>query len=251
MTNKKIVLLRHGQSIWNLENRFTGWTDVDLTAQGISEAKEAGKLLKKEGFQFEIAYTSYLKRAIKTLNFLLEEMNLDWLPVYKNWHLNEKHYGALQGLNKQQTAQKYGEEQVKIWRRSYNVSPPALLPDDPRAPSLDPRYWGIPTHLLPLTESLKDTVKRVIPFWQTEIVSKLRSQDQLLIVAHGNSLRAILKHVKQISDEQIVHLNLPTGIPYVLELDSQGNLQKDYFLGKEAEIKEKIKLVENQGKSTL
>lgn len=250
MTNKKIILLRHGQSTWNLENRFTGWTDVDLTDLGIQEAKEAGRLLKKEGFRFELAYTSFLKRAIKTLNFVLEEMNLDWVPVYKNWRLNEKHYGALQGLNKQQTAQKYGEEQVKIWRRSYDVRPPALQLDDPRAPSQDPRYWGIEPQHLPLTESLKDTVKRIVPYWQTEILPKLKTQDQLLIVAHGNSLRGILKHVKQISDTEIIHLNLPTAIPYVLEFSPQGKFQQDYFLGNIAEIEKKMKLVEKQGKAS-
>lgn len=248
--NKKIVLLRHGQSTWNLENRFTGWTDVDLTAQGTEEARQAGKILKDEGFLFNITYTSYLKRAIKTLNSVLEQMNLDWLPVHKSWRLNEKHYGALQGLNKQETAQKYGEEQVRKWRRSYTIRPPALQPDDPRAPTRDPRYWAVSPSLLPLTESLQDTVARIVPYWQAEIFPKLQSADQLLIVAHGNSLRGIIKHLKQMTDEEIIRFNLPTAVPYVLEFDEQGKLQKDYFLGNTAEIEQKIKMVENQGKAS-
>ena len=198
---KRIVLLRHGQSQWNLENRFTGWTDVDLTPLGVQEARRAGELLKKAGFYFDAAYTSYLKRAVKTLNEVLAVLDQDWLPVEKDWRLNEKHYGALQGLNKAETAAKYGEEQVKIWRRSYDVRPPALDPDDPRAPQNDKRYENIPPAYLPLTESLKDTVERLMPYWEEVIFPRLAEADEILVAAHGNSLRGIVKYLKNLSIE--------------------------------------------------
>lgn len=245
---KKIVLLRHGQSIWNLENRFTGWTDVDLSLQGAQEAQRAGVLLKEEGFHVDLAYTSFLKRAIKTLNIVLDTLEQDWIPVLKTWRLNERHYGALQGLNKTETAQKYGEKQVNDWRRSYRIRPPALQPDDPRAPTLDPRYWQVPPAQLPLAESLQDTVKRILPYWEAEIFQRLKQTNQLLVVAHGNSLRGIVKHVKQLSEEEIIGFNLPTGIPYVLEFHPNGTLYRDYFLGDPIEIHRQMEAVANQGK---
>ncbi|MEG1586848.1 MAG: 2,3-diphosphoglycerate-dependent phosphoglycerate mutase [Bacteroidales bacterium] len=245
---KKIVLLRHGESIWNKENRFTGWTDVDLSEQGISEAKQAGELLIQNGFIFNRAYTSFLKRAIKTLDIVLDRMNMDWLPVEKSWRLNEKHYGALQGLNKAETAKKYGEKQVLLWRRSYTVAPPELAFDDPRNPRFDIRYRIIPDKELPLTESLQDTVERAMPYWRDTIYPSVKNNDQVLVVAHGNSLRAIVKHLKHISDEEIVHLNIPTGIPYVFEFDDNNNLIKDYYLGDPEELRRKMENVQNQGK---
>ncbi len=245
---KKLVLLRHGESTWNKENRFTGWTDVDLTEKGIEEAIKAGDLLKEKGFVFEKAYTSYLKRAIKTLNVALDRMDLDWIPVEKTWRLNEKHYGALQGLNKSETAEKYGEEQVKIWRRSYDVAPPALREDDPRNPRLDIRYMGIQGEHLPLTEALKDTVERILPYWKEVIAPTLQHFGQILIVAHGNSLRGIIKYLKNISEEEIVKLNLPTAVPYVFEFDDALNLKQDYFLGDPEEIRKMMEAVANQGK---
>lgn len=245
---KKIVLLRHGESIWNQENRFTGWTDVDLTEKGVAEACRAGDLLKKEGFLFDKAYTSYLKRAVKTLNVVLDRMDLDWIPVAKNWRLNEKHYGALQGLNKSETAREYGEEQVLIWRRSYDIAPPPLGEDDPRNPRFDIRYREVPASDLPRTESLKDTVERILPYWKDTIFPSLEKAGQLLIAAHGNSLRGIIKYLKHISDEAIVHLNLPTAVPYVFEFDDRLNLVKDYFLGDPDEIKKLMDAVANQGK---
>ncbi len=244
---KKIVLLRHGQSQWNSENRFTGWTDVDLTEQGLFEARRAGELLQKAGFYFDKAYTSYLKRAVKTLNIVLDVLNQDSLEVEKTWRLNEKHYGALQGLNKAETAAKYGEEQVKIWRRSYTVRPPALGIKDPRAPQKDRRYATIPPAYLPLTESLQDTVNRILPYWNGVIFPQLATQRQVLIAAHGNSLRGIVKYIKQISDEDIVELNLPTGVPYVFEFSDELEFQKDYFLGNPEEIKKQMEAVANQG----
>jgi 2,3-bisphosphoglycerate-dependent phosphoglycerate mutase len=245
---KKLVLLRHGESEWNKENRFTGWTDVDLSERGIKEATEAGKVLKENGFDFRLAYTSYLKRAIKTLNFVLEEMDLLWIQVEKSWRLNEKHYGNLQGLNKAETAAKYGDAQVLVWRRSYDIPPVELAADDPRNPRLDPRYASIGNEA-PVTESLKDTVNRMVPYWESEIRESLRTQDQVLVAAHGNSLRAVIKHVKGISDEDIVSLNLPTGIPYVFEFDDELNFVKDYFLGDPEVIKKLMDEVANQGKS--
>jgi len=245
---KKLVLLRHGESEWNKENRFTGWTDVDLSERGIKEATDAGKVLKENGFDFRLAYTSYLKRAIKTLNLVLEEMDLMWIQVNKSWRLNEKHYGNLQGLNKAETAAKYGDAQVLIWRRSYDIPPAELAPDDPRNPRLDPRYAAIGNEA-PVTESLKDTVNRMVPYWENEIRESLRTHDQILVAAHGNSLRAVIKHVKGISDEDIVSLNLPTGIPYVFEFDDDLNFVKDYFLGDPEVIKKLMDEVANQGKS--
>lgn len=244
---KKIVLLRHGQSTWNLENRFTGWTDVPLTPQGEAEARQAGQLLRQQGLVFGQAFTSYLSRAVKTLDLVLEELNQLWVPVEKSWRLNEKHYGALQGLNKSQTAAQYGEEQVKIWRRSYDVPAPPLPADDPRCPSQDIRYRSVPPQLLPRTESLKDTVQRLLPYWTETIFPQLHTQDQLLVVAHGNSLRGIVKHLKHLSDAQIVSLNLPTGAPYVFEFDEHLTLQKDYFLGDPEEIARRMAAVAAQG----
>lgn len=246
---KKLVLLRHGESTWNKENRFTGWTDVDLSERGINEAKEAGKVLKENGFSFDIAYTSFLKRAIKTLNIALEEMDLMWIPVEKSWRLNEKHYGNLQGLNKAETAEKYGDEQVLVWRRSYDVPPAPLADNDERNPRNDPRYRNENPELIPLTESLKETVERMVPYWENDIRESLKTHDQVLVAAHGNSLRAVIKYLKNISDQDIVSLNLPTGIPYVFEFDDQLNLQKDYFLGDPEVIKKLMEEVANQAKS--
>src|SRR5690554_6414705 len=247
---KKVVLIRHGESAWNKENRFTGWTDVDLTEKGVAEAHKAGQYLKKEGFRFEKAYTSYLKRAVKTLNVVLDEMDLDWIPVEKTWRLNEKHYGMLQGLNKAETAAKYGDEQVLIWRRSYYVPPTPLEKEDPRSPFQDPHYKGVDAKDLPLTEALKDTVERILPYWNDTIVPEMKTKyNEVIVAAHGNSLRGIIKHLKNISDEDIVNLNLPTAIPYVFEFDDDMNLQKDYFLGDPEEIKKLMDAVANQGKS--
>ena len=228
---KKIVLLRHGESTWNRENRFTGWTDVDLTEKGVAEADRAGELLKKEGFAFDKAYTSYLKRAVKTLDRVLDKLDQDWIPVEKSWRLNEKHYGMLQGLNKSETAAKYGDQQVLVWRRSYDIAPDPLAEDDPRNPRFDPRYRLVPDEELPRTESLKETIERIMPYWQCAIFPNLKTADQLLVVAHGNSLRGIIKHLKRISNDDIVNLNLPTAVPYVFEFDDRLNLTKDYFLG--------------------
>lgn len=246
---KKLVLLRHGESEWNKENRFTGWTDVDLSERGINEAREAGKVLRENGFFFDLAYTSYLKRAIKTLNLALEEMDQLWIPVKKSWRLNEKHYGNLQGLNKAETAERYGDDQVLIWRRSYDVPPAPLADTDERNPRLDPRYKNENPELIPLTESLKETVNRMVPYWEGEIRESLKSNSQVLVAAHGNSLRAVIKYLKGISDADIVSLNLPTGIPYVFEFDDNLNLMKDYFLGDEETIKKLMEEVANQGKA--
>ncbi len=247
---KRLVLIRHGQSQWNLENRFTGWTDVDLTELGISEARKAGQQLKENGFHFTQAFTSYLKRAVKTLNNVLDVMDLDWIPVEKSWRLNEKHYGMLQGLNKAETAEKYGEEQVLIWRRSYDIPPKALDANDDRSPYKDIRYAGVPHEDLPLTESLKDTVARIRPYWEQTIFPSLKKHDDVIVAAHGNSLRGIVKVLKGISDEDIISLNLPTGIPYVFEFDENDGykLVKDYFIGDPEEIKKLMEAVANQGK---
>lgn len=246
---KRIVLLRHGESQWNLENRFTGWTDVDLTEKGMNEARKAGELLKKEGFKFGMAYTSYLKRAIKTLNNVLDAMNEDWIPVQKTWRLNEKHYGMLQGLNKSETAAKYGEEQVLVWRRSFDVAPDAIAEDDrERNPKYEARYAEVPDAELPRTESLKDCIGRTLPYWTAVIFPTLKRVDDLLVVAHGNSLRGVIKHLKSISDKDIISLNLPTALPYVFEFDDDLNLIKDYFLGDPEEIKKLQEAVANQGK---
>ena len=245
---KKVVLLRHGESVWNKENRFTGWTDVDLTEKGMQEARKAGKTLQENGFVFEKAFTSYLKRAIKTLNEVLDVMNLDWIPVEKSWKLNEKHYGMLQGLNKAETAEKYGDEQVLVWRRSYNIAPDPLAMDDPRSPRQDIRYNALSDKEIPLTESLEDAVDRAVPYWKEVIVSSIKEHEQIIVAAHGNSLRGIIKYLKNISNEDIISLNLPTGVPYVFEFDDNMNLIKDYFLGDPEEIKKLMDAVANQGK---
>ena len=243
---KKLVLLRHGQSVWNKENRFTGWTDVKLSEQGVKEAEKAGKLLKKEGYKFKIAYTSYLTRAIKTLWIVLEEMDLMWIPEKKSWRLNEKHYGMLQGLNKVETAEKYGADMVQLWRRSFDVPPQPLESDDERNPKFDPRYADLSPKEIPLTESLKEVIERFIPYWEGEILPTLKEQEEVLVAAHGNSLRALVMHLKNMSKEEILKFNIPTGIPYVFEFDDEMNLVKDYFLGDPEEIKKLMDQVANQ-----
>lgn len=244
-----LVLLRHGQSTWNLENRFTGWTDVGLTEQGEREAHEAGRLLREGGYTFDLAYTSVLKRAIKTLWIVLEEMELEWIPVVRAWQLNERHYGALQGLNKAEMAVKFGEEQVKLWRRSYDIRPPALEPDDPRHPRFDRRYASLSEAELPSTECLKDTVNRMLPYWHSTIAPAVKSGQRVLITAHGNSLRALVKYLDQISDEDIVGLNIPTGIPLVYELDDNLRPLKSYYLGDPEAVRKAAEAVANQGKA--
>jgi 2,3-bisphosphoglycerate-dependent phosphoglycerate mutase len=243
-----LVLLRHGESVWNKENLFTGWTDVDLSEKGAEEAKEAGQVLTKEGYRFDIAYTSVLKRAIRTLWLTLDGMDLMWIPVVRDWRLNERHYGALQGLNKAQTAEKYGEAQVKIWRRSYDVPPPALEEKDPRYPGHDPRYRGLTKAELPLTECLKDTVNRFLPAWHNVIAPTVRSGKRVIIVAHGNSLRALVKYLDGISDEEIVGLNIPTGMPLVYELDEALKPLKSTYLGDPEKVRQAMESVANQGK---
>ena len=245
----KVVLLRHGESTWNKENRFTGWTDVDLSEKGISEAHKAGKLLKSEGYKFDIAYTSVLKRAIKTLWITLEEMDLMWIPVVRNWRLNERHYGDLQGLNKAETAKKFGEEQVKIWRRSYDTPPPSLQKDDERYPGKDARYAGLTAAELPLTECLKDTVARFVPYWEETIAPTIKEGKKVVIAAHGNSLRALVKYLDNIPEDEIVGLNIPTGIPLVYELDENLKSLKSYYLGDPEEIAKAAAAVANQGKA--
>ena len=225
-----LVLLRHGESEWNKQNLFTGWTDVELSDTGRSQAITAGELLKDDGYEFDVCYTSYLKRAIHTLDIVLDEMDLEWLPVTKSWELNERHYGALQGLNKAETAEKYGEEQVKIWRRSYDVPPPALDPDDERNPAKQSQYKDVPTEKLPLTESLKDTVARVVPYFEDNIKPQMIKGDKVIIVAHGNSLRALVKHLEGISDEDIVEVNIPNGVPLVYEFDKDFNIISKRYL---------------------
>jgi 2,3-bisphosphoglycerate-dependent phosphoglycerate mutase len=227
----KLVLLRHGESIWNLANRFTGWTDVDLSPKGAEEAHEAARLLAEEGFTFDVAYTSLLKRAIRTLWIVMDDMDLMWLPVHRSWRLNERHYGALQGLNKAETAAKYGERQVLVWRRSYSEPPPLLTSDDERYPGRDRRYAGLSRDELPLAESLRDTVERFLPYWHGTIVPDLRAGKRVLIAAHGNSLRALVKHLDGVSDEEIVGLNIPTGIPLVYELDGELKPRGHEYLG--------------------
>lgn len=249
MQTHTLVLLRHGQSTWNQENRFTGWTDVDLTVQGRSEASEAGRLLKAEGLQFDWAYTSVLKRAIRTLWLALDELEQIWLPVQRCWELNERHYGALQGLNKAETAQQHGEEQVLLWRRSYDVPPPPLAREDERWPGHDARYRGLNPDKLPLTESLKDTVARVIPFWEQTLAPQIQAGQRLLITAHGNSLRALVKYLDQISDEDILQLNIPTGVPLIYTLDSQLKPLSKRYLGDQTAIEAAIAGVAHQGKA--
>lgn len=236
---KRIVLVRHGESQWNKENRFTGWINVDLSEKGIKEAVQAGDEFMRLDFHFKIAFTSYLKRAIKTLNIILDVIDQDWIEVKKTWRLNEKHYGSLQGLNKAETAKKFGDQQVFIWRRSFDEAPNALSVNDQANPSNDDRYSLVPPFDLPLTESLKDTIARVIPYWECEIFPKLMIYDDILVVAHGNSLRAIVKYIKDISDSDIPTLNIPTAVPYVFEFDDNLNYVNDYYLGNEEEIKNK------------
>jgi len=245
----KVVLLRHGESEWNRENRFTGWTDVDLSAKGLEEAKAAGKLLLAEGYTFDIAFTSVLKRAIRTLWITLDEMDLMWIPVYRNWRLNERHYGGLQGLNKAETAAKYGEKQVKIWRRSYDIPPPPLEKTDDRFPGKDRRYADLAPAELPLTECLKDTVARFLPAWHDSIAPTIKTGKRVLVAAHGNSLRALVKYLDNVSDSEIVELNIPTGIPLVYELDDDLKPIKHYYLGDANAVAAAMNAVANQGKA--
>ncbi|MEK9659969.1 MAG: 2,3-diphosphoglycerate-dependent phosphoglycerate mutase [Chloroflexota bacterium] len=245
----QLVLVRHGESEWNLSNRFSGWTDVDLTPNGRKEATRAGQLLREEGFTFDVAYTSVLKRAIRTLWHVLDELDLMWLPVERSWRLNERHYGALQGLNKAETAAQHGEEQVKIWRRSYDVPPPALTADDERHPSRDRRYAGLKASELPLTESLKDTVTRFLPYWNGTLAPQIKAGKRVLIVAHGNSLRALVKHLDNVSDADIIDLNIPTGVPLVYELDSALRPTGHRYLGDAAAVEEAMAAVAAQGKA--
>lgn len=244
----KLVLIRHGESEWNKLNLFTGWTDVDLSEKGHEEAKSAGKLLKQEGYDFDICYTSYLKRAIHTLNHVLDEMDRNWLPVVKSWKLNERHYGALQGLNKSETADKYGEEQVKIWRRSFDVKPPALDPSDERNPANQAMYRGVDPAELPLNESLETTIQRVVPFFESTIKKDMEAGKRVVIAAHGNSLRALVKYFENISNDDIVGVNIPTGVPLVYEFDDSFKVVKKYYLGDQEAIKAKMNAVANQGK---
>jgi len=251
MMEKKftLVLLRHGQSTWNLENRFTGWTDVGLTEKGEEEARTAGKLLLENGYTFDVAYTSVLKRAIKTLWITMEQMEMEWLPVFRAWQLNERHYGALQGLNKAEMAAKFGEAQVKQWRRSYDIPPPALELDDERHPQFDRRYAGLSTDELPSCESLKDTVNRMLPYWQSVISHTVKSGQRVLISAHGNSLRALVKYLDNISETDIVELNIPTGIPLIYELDAELKPLRSFYLGDPEAIRKAAEAVAMQGKA--
>ena len=245
----KLVLIRHGQSTWNLENRFTGWTDVDLTDHGRSEALAGARALRDGGYTFDVAYTSVLRRAIKTLWIVLETMELEWIPVHRAWQLNELHYGALQGLNKAETAQKYGEAQVKLWRRSYDVPPPALDTSDDRHPAKDRRYADIAKDQLPRCESLKDTLARVLPYWHNTLTPAIQSGKRVLVAAHGNSIRAMVKYLDNVSDQEIVELNIPTGIPLVYELDDDLKPIKHYYLGDEEAVKKAAEAVANQAKA--
>jgi len=244
----KVVLLRHGESTWNLENKFTGWTDVGLSEKGMKEAVSSGQWLKKEGYTFDVAFTSVLKRAIKTLWVVLEELDLEWIPVYRNWRLNERHYGALQGLNKIEMVEKFGEKQVLVWRRSYDVAPPALTKDDERYPGKDPRYKDLTEEELPLTEALKNTVERFLPYWHETIAPTIKEEKRVIIAAHGNSLRALVKYLDNVSEEEIVKLNIPTGIPLVYELDNELKPIKHYYLGDPEVIKKAIDSVAKQTK---
>ncbi len=245
---KKLILVRHGESQWNKLNLFTGWTDVDLSEKGIKESFEAGKALKENGYEPQICFTSYLKRAIKTLNNILDEMDMDYLPVEKSWRLNEKHYGVLQGLDKAQMAEKYGEEQVLLWRRGFAVQPPKMEANDERSPIMDKRYKGIDPKNLPLTESLKDCIERLMPFYQNNILKAFEKYDEVLVVAHGNSLRGIVKTLKNMTDDQIISFNIPTGVPYVFSLNEKLELVKDEFIGDPEIIKKLMEAVANQGK---
>jgi len=244
----KLVLVRHGESDWNKQNRFTGWTDVDLSEKGLAEAKEGGQVLKAQGYTFDIAFTSVLKRAIRTLWIVLDEMDLMWIPVRNSWRLNERHYGALQGLNKSETAAKFGEDQVKIWRRSYDVPPPPLEKDDPRYPGHEARYGDLTESELPLTECLKDTVARFLPYWHETIAPAVKSGRKVIVAAHGNSLRALVKSLDNVSDDEIVGLNIPTGIPLVYELDENLKPIRHYYLGDQEKIEAAMEAVAAQGK---
>jgi 2,3-bisphosphoglycerate-dependent phosphoglycerate mutase len=244
----RLVLVRHGESTWNKENRFTGWTDVPLTTAGIEEAKEGGELIRSQNFKFDVVHTSVLKRAIQTLNIILSEIDQEYLPVHKHWRLNERHYGALQGLNKSETAASYGEAQVQVWRRSYDVPPPSLEENDPRHARNETKYHSLPIDLLPKTECLKDCIQRVLPCWYDTIALDILSGKNVLIVAHGNSLRGLIKHLDKISDDEIVNFNIPTGIPLVYELDSALQPLKHYYLADEETVRLKIESVANQGK---
>ena len=245
----KLVLIRHGESTWNLENRFTGWTDVDLTDTGVAQAKQAGQLLKADGYDFDVAYTSVLKRAIRTLWLTLDEMDRTWLPVQKCWQLNERHYGALQGLNKGETAKKFGDEQVLVWRRSYDTPPPALEANDPRSERSDRRYANVAANDVPLTECLKDTVERVVPFWNEAIAPTIKSGKRVVIAAHGNSIRALIKYLDEVSDDAIVNLNIPNGIPLVYELDENLKPIRHYYLGDAEAAAKAAAAVASQGKA--
>jgi 2,3-bisphosphoglycerate-dependent phosphoglycerate mutase len=247
----KLVLIRHGESVWNKENRFTGWTDVDLSERGVAEAREGGRVLKAEGYTFDVAFSSVLKRAIRTLWLALDEMDLMWIPVHRSWRLNERHYGSLQGLNKAETAEKFGEEQVKIWRRSYDIRPPALEKSDPRYPGNDPRYAGLSEQELPLAECLKDTVERFLPHWHETIAPAVRAGQRVLIAAHGNSLRALVKYLDGVSDQEIVGLNIPTGMPLVYELDERLKPLKNYYLGDPEKVQKAMQAVADQGKKKI
>lgn len=244
----KLVLVRHGESEWNKLNLFTGWKDVDLSEKGHEEAKQAGITLKEEGYDFDVCYTSYLKRAIHTLNHILDEMDRAWLPVHKSWKLNERHYGALQGLNKSETAEKYGEDQVKIWRRSFDVKPPALEPDDERAPQNQDMFRGVDASLLPLHESLETTIERAVPYFEEVIKPDMKAGKRVIIAAHGNSLRALVKYFDDMTPEQILEVNIPTGVPLVYEFDDNFKVIKSYYLGDQEALKAKMDAVANQGK---
>lgn len=246
---KKLILIRHGESEWNKLNLFTGWTDVDLSPKGLEEAFEAGKLLKKENYKPELCFTSYLKRAVKTLNNVLDAMDMDWLPVQKSWRLNEKSYGAIQGLNKADTAAKYGDEQVLVWRRSFDVQPPALEMNDPKSPRMDDRYAELTDEQIPLTESLKDTIERLMPYYNDVILKAFENHNQIMVVAHGNSLRGIVKELRKMTNDEIIKFNIPTAVPYVFEFDDEMNLQNHFFLGDQDEIRRKMESVANQGKA--
>ncbi len=245
---KQLILVRHGESAWNKLNLFTGWTDVDLTEAGVKEAYAAGKLLKAEGYKPEICYTSYLKRAVKTLNEVLDAMDMDYLPVEKSWRLNEKSYGAIQGLNKADTAKKYGDEQVLLWRRSFDTQPPALDMHDPRSPRMDARYAELSDAEIPLTESLKDTIARLMPYYKGTIMKSFETHDTILVVAHGNSLRGIVKELRGMSNDEIIKFNIPTAVPYIFQFNDRMELEKEFFLGDQEEINKKMQSVANQAK---
>jgi 2,3-bisphosphoglycerate-dependent phosphoglycerate mutase len=245
---KKLILLRHGESSWNLQNRFTGWSDVDLSEKGVIEAKQAGQLIKQAGYNFDIAFTSVLKRAIRTLWIVLDDLDLMWIPTLKSWRLNERHYGALQGLNKAKIAKEFGEQQVHLWRRSYDVRPPALQKTDERYPGSDPRYKSLSDDEFPVTESLADTIKRFLPYWQNSITPVIKEGKKVIIVAHGNSLRALVKYLDNISENEIVDLNIPTGIPLIYDLDDELKPIKHYYLGDPESLKKSMDLIANQGK---